>query len=125
MNRASIPVLGKVRYRTKPRQKDAPAKYKMRARVHIRPHGFRHLRAQDLVDEGMPLESVQALLGHADISTTRTIYASRTKAEVLLDQMRTYGRDATEVARTGRAVAQREGVDGQAEKGEKESGRKA
>ena len=38
-------------------------------------HDFRHYRATQLLREGMPLEVVQEFLGHADVSTTRTIYA--------------------------------------------------
>jgi site-specific recombinase XerD len=54
------------------------------------PHSFRHYRATQLLNEGMPLESVQAYLGHQDISTTRTVYA-HTKTDVLRDQLATYG----------------------------------
>jgi len=54
------------------------------------PHSFRHYRATQLLNEGMPLESVQAYLGHKDISTTRTVYA-HTKTDVLRDQLATYG----------------------------------
>lgn len=39
------------------------------------PHTFRHYRATQLLNNGMPLESVQALLGHRSITTTRTVYA--------------------------------------------------
>lgn len=38
-------------------------------------HDFRHYRATQLLREGMPLEVVQEFLGHADISTTRGVYA--------------------------------------------------
>jgi site-specific recombinase XerD len=38
-------------------------------------HDFRHFRATQLLREGMPLEVVQEYLGHADISTTRAVYA--------------------------------------------------
>ncbi len=41
----------------------------------ISAHDFRHFRATQLLREGMPLEVVQEFLGHADISTTRNIYA--------------------------------------------------
>jgi integrase/recombinase XerD len=59
------------------------------------PHSFRHFRATQLLNEGMPLESVQAYLGHQDISTTRKVYA-HTKTAVLRDQLDTYGRSPTE-----------------------------
>lgn len=38
-------------------------------------HDFRHYRATQLLREGMPLEVVQEFLGHADVSTTRNVYA--------------------------------------------------
>jgi integrase/recombinase XerD len=38
-------------------------------------HDFRHYRATQLLRAGMPLEVVQEYLGHADITTTRNIYA--------------------------------------------------
>ena len=54
------------------------------------PHSFRHYRATQLLNEGMPLESVQAYLGHQDIATTRKVYA-HTHTAVLRDQLQTYG----------------------------------
>ncbi|MGD8517176.1 MAG: tyrosine-type recombinase/integrase [Anaerolineae bacterium] len=59
------------------------------------PHSFRHFRATQLLNEGMPLESVQAYLGHQDISTTRKVYA-HTKTAVLRDQLKTFGRSPAE-----------------------------
>jgi site-specific recombinase XerD len=59
------------------------------------PHSFRHFRATQLLNEGMPLESVQAYLGHQDISTTRKVYA-HTKTAVLRDQLETFGRSPAE-----------------------------
>ncbi len=41
----------------------------------LSPHDFRHFRATQLLRDGVPLEVVQEYLGHADISTTRGIYA--------------------------------------------------
>jgi site-specific recombinase XerD len=38
-------------------------------------HDFRHFRATQLLRAGMPLEVVQEFLGHADVTTTRNIYA--------------------------------------------------
>lgn len=38
-------------------------------------HDFRHYRATQLLREGVPLEVVQEYLGHADVSTTRGVYA--------------------------------------------------
>lgn len=55
------------------------------------PHSLRHRRAQDLLDEGMPLEWVAALLGHQHPDTTRVIYAWETDEERLADMLDTYG----------------------------------
>jgi site-specific recombinase XerD len=59
------------------------------------PHSFRHYRATQLLNEGMPLESVQAYLGHKDISTTRRVYA-HTRTETLRTQLDQYGRSPDE-----------------------------
>lgn len=39
------------------------------------PHDFRHYRAKQLREQGVPLDIIQKILGHADISTTERIYA--------------------------------------------------
>ncbi len=65
------------------------------------PHTFRHYRATQLLNRGMPLESVQALLGHRSITTTRTVYAE-TFTATLREQVQQYGipaRQAVESAR--------------------------
>jgi site-specific recombinase XerD len=55
----------------------------------VSPHDFRRYIATTMLSEGMPLESVQAFLGHESIVTTRTVYA-HTWTEVLDDQVQTY-----------------------------------
>lgn len=51
-------------------------------------HDFRHYRATQLLREGMPLEVVQEYLGHADISTTRSIYAPVLGTEIVSEWLR-------------------------------------
>lgn len=41
----------------------------------VSPHDFRHFRARQMLEQGAPLEAIQEILGHADISTTRKVYA--------------------------------------------------
>jgi len=55
------------------------------------PHSLRHRRAQDLLDEGMPLEWVATLLGHQHPDTTRIVYAFETDENMLGDMVATYG----------------------------------
>jgi site-specific recombinase XerD len=64
------------------------------------PHSFRHYRATQLLNEGMPLESVQAYLGHASPETTRIVYA-HTKTAVLRDQLNTFGLSPKEATKDG------------------------
>jgi len=66
------------------------------------PHSLRHRRAQDLLDEGMPLEWVAALLGHQHADTTRTVYAWETDEEMLADMVGTYGLSPTEALKKQR-----------------------
>jgi integrase/recombinase XerD len=62
------------------------------------PHHFRHYRARQLLHEGMDLEVLQAYLGHADIATTRRIYAPYTALGKVKDQLATFGRPAAQAA---------------------------
>ena len=94
---------------------------KGRPLTRVGPHAFRHLRAQHLSDEGMPITSLQSMLGHASIATTRDIYAPRTPAEKLLDEMGTYGRDPATVIAEGAKKLQHEARVGKAPKAKKYS----
>lgn len=53
------------------------------------PHTFRHYRATQLLNKGMPLELVQAYLGHESIATTRKVYA-HTHTAILKQQLRVF-----------------------------------
>ncbi len=75
----------------------------------VGPHHFRHLRAQDWVDEGMELTSAQVLLGHASIATTRDRYAPGTPIEKLADQVTTYEPVPTSLARRVRTAEKQSG----------------
>lgn len=73
------------------------------------PHSLRHRRAQDLLDEGMPLEWVAALLGHEHADTTRVVYAWETDEARLADMVNTYGLTVQQAAK--RAAEQNGGED--------------
>jgi site-specific recombinase XerD len=64
------------------------------------PHDFRHYRARQLLHEGMDLEVLQVYLGHADVATTRRIYAPYTALAKVKDQLATYGRSPAEATET-------------------------
>ena len=60
-------------------------------------HDFRHFRATQLLRAGMPLEVVQEFLGHADVTTTRNIYAPILGVQVVtewLDNLDVMPKDA-------------------------------
>lgn len=59
------------------------------------PHAFRHYRATQLLNQNMPLELVQAYLGHADIATTRKVYA-HTQTSFLRQQLEAYDQSPEE-----------------------------
>ena len=46
---------------------------------HVHPHIFRHTFATELVDEGVPLETIQKLLGHRGIAMTQRYAKKRAK----------------------------------------------
>lgn len=62
------------------------------------PHAFRHYRAQQLLDDGMDITTLQALLGHADINLTRRVYAPNTSLKKIRSQLEQYGISAKTAA---------------------------
>ena len=58
----------------------------------ISPHSFRHSFATHLIDGGANLIEVQALLGHADISTTE-IYTHLSREFVETEYMKAFEKD--------------------------------
>lgn len=56
------------------------------------PHSLRHARAQHLLDNGMALEWVSALLGHEHVDTTRIVYAYQTDEDRVGAMVNRYGR---------------------------------
>jgi site-specific recombinase XerD len=49
----------------------------------ITPHDFRHWRASQLLNAGVPLDVVQLILGHVSIETTRQFYAHTDKERIV------------------------------------------
>lgn len=56
--------------------------------VNVFPHLFRHGKASDLSNAGTPIQIIQKILGHENISTT-TIYAKVSKENILHEYRRT------------------------------------
>jgi site-specific recombinase XerD len=50
--------------------------------INASPHAFRHYRASQMLNQGAPLEAIQEILGHSDISTTRRVYAHYSKPAI-------------------------------------------
>lgn len=60
------------------------------------PHSFRHYRAQELLEKGMEIDVLQTYLGHADIGTTRKVYAPHTSLPKVRRQLEAFGLSARE-----------------------------
>ena len=60
------------------------------------PHSFRHYRAQQLLNDGMSIDVLQALLGHSNISITRRVYAPDTPLAKLRDQFDRFSKNPDE-----------------------------
>jgi site-specific recombinase XerD len=50
----------------------------------INPHRLRHSKAQDLMNRGVPIETIKAFLGHASISSTE-VYAQASSEKIESD----------------------------------------
>ena len=72
----------------------------------ISAHDFRHFRATQLLREGMPLEVVQEYLGHADVSTTRNIYAPVLGVHIVAEWL-----DNVDISPTEAAQLQQNGIE--------------
>ena len=58
-----------------------------RAGVEVTPHTLRHAFAKNLIDAGVSMEKVAALLGHANLNTTRIFTTpSFTDLEMAVEQ---------------------------------------
>jgi site-specific recombinase XerD len=64
----------------------------------VGPQHFRHLRAQNLYDAGMPADTLQAILGHSSSITTRKIYAGRQSQAEITREFEQNSRGPTEIA---------------------------
>lgn len=55
--------------------------------VNVFPHKMRHTKASDLANAGAPIQIIQGILGHSNITST-TIYAKTSKANMLHEYKR-------------------------------------
>jgi len=62
----------------------------------VGPQQIRLLRAQHLYMAGMPLDTLQAILGHVGLLTTRKAYADASSPKRIARELEQYGRDPTE-----------------------------
>src|SRR5699024_6585465 len=53
---------------------DLVKRLRRRTEIHFDPHWYRHTAATRLLRDGVPIEVVSKLLGHADITTTTAVY---------------------------------------------------
>jgi integrase len=75
----------------------------------VTPHDFRRYIATYMLNNGMRLEQVQEFLGHADPSTTRTVYAASTWQEAQNDAVSTFRPTLSEARkRAGKHVVDRD-----------------
>jgi integrase len=58
----------------------------------VNPHQLRHSKAQDLMNHGVPIETIKAFLGHSNISSTE-IYASASSEKIRSDLEKYYKKD--------------------------------
>lgn len=72
-------------------------RYSKETGIPATPHGFRHAWASSMINNGAPLSLIGDLLGHADVSTTKTVYAAYEK-QTLRKGFDQFNRTASEQA---------------------------